>query len=70
MRTAVYLRLDQWMLVDQLLASAAAIIGKDAETDKDKMFQPMRPASRVALRWSNLRIAEIRQEISKRVEGG
>lgn len=65
MRFPVYLRDDQWLLVDDLLREAATIMAKEADVGQHLMIQ-LKPPSRVGLRWCDSRVAEIRAEIARR----
>lgn len=64
-RIAVYLRDDQWGLIDDLIRSASDQILHDAEVEKRK-YGSICNASRIALYWCDNSIAEIRLEIQKR----
>jgi hypothetical protein len=59
-KRAVYLRNDQWGLIDGVLGAALLDICKD-----NIRVSTLEPASRVALSWSRDRIGEIREAIKQ-----
>ncbi len=56
-KRAVYLREEQWLLLDALLAAALIDIAKDLRVSS------VEPASEAVLSWSQDRISEIRDAI-------